>query len=491
MTGPGSAFPRREGPLGRTSSERKKRRTEVARMVTMSLQSTAASSSSSETRKFTRALSKPGTATELRQSFLLLSDRPARRAGGAGVWPTIYKQDRAGMSDSGWLLPPRSKQAREEGAQGSLNPPEPRTTSETALYAGFLPERAPPGTSNPSPPFLPLSTPLPSAALRVRPSAPPSPLTLRIGPRPSSFAQPQPNFGWLRAETVPIPSSPPLCPSQGSPINGPSLLQSSQVQIAAVDGDRQLVIVTFASGDVCAIWKHNLQVASCWKNVKSVLVDDFAGIGTEQILVFLKSDSVSETLKAFQIADFGNINYESNVNYGNVLSSAEEIQENRLLTIKALEARLQAGFASVRTIQQHLHLKEKVLIESCHALLDLVQDRKQRIPRIKKENLISLWDEREEEFHDGALTPTEDEKQIVKNIWYRVVDNQLIVGVEIMETFDFRQLSDGSLSLIIGQKRHSLSPSKCHCKVVTIINIQVLQKIFWHSVQYHTNPLSK
>ncbi|XP_015674395.1 Fanconi anemia group B protein [Protobothrops mucrosquamatus] len=252
------------------------------------------------------------------------------------------------------------------------------------------------------------------------------------------------------------------------------------VQIAAVDGDRQLVIVTFASGDVCAIWKHNLQVASCWKNVKSVLVDDFAGIGTEQILVFLKSDSISETLKAFQIADFGNINYESNVNYGNVLSSAEEIQENRLLTIKALEARLQAGFASVRAIQQHLHLKEKVLIESCHALLDLVQDRKQRIPRIKKENLISLWDEREEEFHNGALTPTEDEKQIVKNIWYRVVDNQLIVGVEIMETFDL-QLSDGSLSLIIGQKCHSLSPSKCHCRVVTVTKASEAEPLsYWH-----------
>lgn len=32
------------------------------------------------------------------------------------------------------------------------------------------------------------------------------------------------------------------------------------VQIAAVDGDRKLVIVTFASRDVCAVWKHNLQV---------------------------------------------------------------------------------------------------------------------------------------------------------------------------------------------------------------------------------------
>lgn len=51
-------------------------------------------------------------------------------------------------------------------------------------------------------------------------------------------------------------------------------------------------------------------MASCWENVKSVLVDDFAGIGTEQILIFFKSDSISETLKAFQITDFGNFNYE-------------------------------------------------------------------------------------------------------------------------------------------------------------------------------------
>ncbi|XP_032082806.1 Fanconi anemia group B protein isoform X1 [Thamnophis elegans] len=239
------------------------------------------------------------------------------------------------------------------------------------------------------------------------------------------------------------------------------------VQIASMDGDRQLVIVMFASGDVCAIWKHNLQVASCWENVKSVLVDDFAGIGTEQILIFFKSDSISETLNAFQITDFGNFNYESNINYESDCS-AEEIQENRLRTIKALEARLQAGFASVRDIQQHLCLKEKVLIESCHALLDLVHDCKQRIPRIRKENLVSLWDETEEEFDNGVLTQTEDEEQIVKKVWYRVVDDQLIVGVEFMETFDFRQLSDASLSLIIGQKRHLLSPSKCHCRVVTV-----------------------
>lgn len=43
--------------------------------------------------------------------------------------------------------------------------------------------------------------------------------------------------------------------------------------------------------------------------MKSILVDDFAGIGTEQILVLLKTDSISETLNKFQITDFGKINH--------------------------------------------------------------------------------------------------------------------------------------------------------------------------------------
>lgn len=52
-----------------------------------------------------------------------------------------------------------------------------------------------------------------------------------------------------------------------------------------------------------------LQVASSWKNVKSVLVDDFVGSGTEQILVVLETDSVSDSLSTFQLTDFGKFNY--------------------------------------------------------------------------------------------------------------------------------------------------------------------------------------
>ncbi|XP_062983598.1 Fanconi anemia group B protein [Elgaria multicarinata webbii] len=239
------------------------------------------------------------------------------------------------------------------------------------------------------------------------------------------------------------------------------------VQVAAVEGNSQLVVVAFASGEVCAIWKHNLQVASCWKNVRSVLVDDFAGTGTEQILILLKTDSISESLNTFQLTDFGNVNYVGNIKYEDDSFSAEELQENRFLTIKALEARLQAGFASVRELQQHLWLKEKVLMQSCGALIDIVQDRKYSLPNAVKEGLVSLWDETEKTFDNGKATPSKDQEQLVEEVWYRVVENNLVVGVKLMETFDLL-LSDVSLSLIIGQKCPSVSPTKCRCNVVTL-----------------------
>lgn len=60
-----------------------------------------------------------------------------------------------------------------------------------------------------------------------------------------------------------------------------------------------------------------LQMAACWTNVKCVLVDDFAGIGTEQILILPESDGISECLNAFQITDLGKFNYA--VRFTNVL----------------------------------------------------------------------------------------------------------------------------------------------------------------------------
>lgn len=45
---------------------------------------------------------------------------------------------------------------------------------------------------------------------------------------------------------------------------------------------------------------------------------------------------------------------------------------------------LQAGLASVRELQQHLGLKKRVILQSCRALIDLVEGRNHILPSAKK-----------------------------------------------------------------------------------------------------------
>lgn len=52
-----------------------------------------------------------------------------------------------------------------------------------------------------------------------------------------------------------------------------------------------------------------LQVAAKWEKVKSVLVDDFMGTGTEQILLVFGDRTNADILSSFRITDFGEINY--------------------------------------------------------------------------------------------------------------------------------------------------------------------------------------
>ncbi|XP_077199302.1 Fanconi anemia group B protein [Paroedura picta] len=241
------------------------------------------------------------------------------------------------------------------------------------------------------------------------------------------------------------------------------------IQIAAVKGSNDLVIVSFSSGEVCSVWKDSLQIASCWQNVKSVLTDDFIGIGTDQVLVFPETESISEKWTTFQITDFGKNNYMSNISCNNDLPSAEEEEEeeeeeNRFFTIKALEARLQAGFTSTNELQRHLQLKKRVLMKSCDALIDLVQGREHSFPSAEKEGLVSLWDDTQKPFDNGISTSAKDQEQFVEEIWYRVVDDSLVIGIKLMESFDL-QLPGVTLSLLMDHKYPSFFPTKCLCSV--------------------------
>ncbi|NXU64052.1 FANCB protein, partial [Horornis vulcanius] len=157
------------------------------------------------------------------------------------------------------------------------------------------------------------------------------------------------------------------------------------VKPALTSSSDLLFVVSFASGNSCVVQRRDsLQVASKWQKVKCVLVDDFIGSGSEQLLLLFQDDSNTDVLSTFKITDLAEVNYASGINYKHDVPAAEGLQENGLLTVRALETRLQAGWTSVRELQQHLRLQKRVILESCRALIDLVEDRTHILPNSKE-----------------------------------------------------------------------------------------------------------
>ncbi|NWS71284.1 FANCB protein, partial [Crotophaga sulcirostris] len=260
------------------------------------------------------------------------------------------------------------------------------------------------------------------------------------------------------------------------------------VKTAVTSTNDMLFVVSFASGNVCVVQRDSLQVASKWQKVKSVLVDDFIGSGSEQLLLLFKDDSNTDMLSSFEITDLGEVNYASDVNYKHDAPAAEGLQENGLLTVQALETRLQAGCTSVRELQQHLGLKKRVILQSCRALIDLVEERTHILPSAKEvkcrrdyrsllnsakpfEGLVSLWDDVENPPHSLSKETSSSSnvpEHFMKKLWQRVLDDSLVVGVKLTESF-YLSLSDVSLSLVLDQDFSSISPViKCQNKIIKL-----------------------
>ncbi|KFV11386.1 Fanconi anemia group B protein, partial [Tauraco erythrolophus] len=243
------------------------------------------------------------------------------------------------------------------------------------------------------------------------------------------------------------------------------------VKTAVTSSNDLLFIVSFASGNTCVVQRRDsLQVASKWQKVKSVLVDDFIGSGNEQLLLLFKDDSNTDVLSTFRITDLGEVDYASDTNYEHDVPAAEGLQENGLLTVQALETRLQAGCTSVRELQQHLGLKKRVILESCRALIDLVEERTHILPTAKEEGLVSLWDDVENPHSLSKETSSASKvpEHFIEKLWQRVVGDSLVVGVKLTESF-YLSLRDISLSLVMDQDFSSISPIiKCQNKIIKL-----------------------
>ncbi|XP_012505250.1 PREDICTED: Fanconi anemia group B protein [Propithecus coquereli] len=221
------------------------------------------------------------------------------------------------------------------------------------------------------------------------------------------------------------------------------------VQLMDSGGGNLFFIVSFRSNDACAVWKKNFQVVAKWEKLSLVLIDDFIGTGSEQVLLLFKDSLNSDCLTSFKITNLENINYSSEPLDCSKDDLFEDKQENCYSVILPLERRLK--------------------VSVCFLLL--LFDYNYHIESQYREYLVPLWGEEENSVHifDEKLPNNfQDSEQLVEKLWYRVMDDSLVVGVKTTSSLKL-SLNDATLSLIMDQARGSSFPLiKCQNRVIKL-----------------------
>ncbi|KAM5290148.1 Fanconi anemia group B protein isoform 1-T2 [Glossophaga mutica] len=229
-------------------------------------------------------------------------------------------------------------------------------------------------------------------------------------------------------------------------------------------GEDLLFIVSFRSS-ACAVWEKNFQVAAQWEKISLVLIDDFIGTGREQVLLLFKDSLNSDCLSSFKITNLESINYSSEALDYNEDDLFEDKPDNRRLLIPGLERRVKVGLASIQEVQQHLLLKEKIVLKSYKALMNLLQGKEDSTSIAEEECLVTLCGNEENPVHTGdeeLSDNSQDSEQLVEKIWHRVLDDSLVVGVETVS----------SLTLSLNQVTLSLLMDEPHCSSFRLIKCQ-------------------
>uniref|UniRef100_A0A8C7EVG7 FA complementation group B n=1 Tax=Neovison vison TaxID=452646 RepID=A0A8C7EVG7_NEOVI len=234
-------------------------------------------------------------------------------------------------------------------------------------------------------------------------------------------------------------------------------------------GRGDFFIVSFRSGDACAVWKKNFQVAAKWEKIRSVLIDDFIGTGSEQVLLLFQESLNSDCLSSFTITDLGYVNYSNKTLDCNEDESFEDKERNRYMMVPPLERGLKV---SVYELQQHLLLKEKIISKSYKSLINLVQGKDDSTSSAEKAHLFTLCGQEENPvctFDEKIPDNFQDSEQLVEKIWYRVIDDSLVVGVKTPSSLKL-SLNHVALSLLLDQA-HSFS-----CRLIKCQNRTWLQE---------------
>nr|AAH83151.1 Fanconi anemia, complementation group B [Mus musculus] len=242
------------------------------------------------------------------------------------------------------------------------------------------------------------------------------------------------------------------------------------VQILDAGKRNRFFIVSFPS-KACAVSEKKFKVVAKWEQLSLVLVNDFAGVGTEQVLVVFEDSLDADQLTSFTVTDFVKIWYSTKPLDCCEDPLAEEEHENYYLVLPALEGQLDNSFIFLNKIQQHISFKDKFIAKSWKALLNAVYGKGDSLPsdemvKLDQDGLVPFCDEGE----DSVPTPEEnlpdnfpEPEHIVEQTWCHVLDDDLVVGAKVTS---LKESNEMTLSLIMNQgNRSSFHLMKCHSQV--------------------------
>ncbi|XP_013874141.1 Fanconi anemia group B protein [Austrofundulus limnaeus] len=210
--------------------------------------------------------------------------------------------------------------------------------------------------------------------------------------------------------------------------------QAEDIQVVDTGRNGCLFVISFKRGDVCAVWKETFQIASVWAGVSSVLVDDFLGCGTNQMLLLFKDQGVArQPLEKFLLTDLCGISYSCGQD-SEALKTTPSPQENYHLMLQALESRLQSGLIALQELQREVRVKDRVLQQSVHVLTDALSGRETLLTQHEQEGLVALWDgddESNDKTSDDRMedSPAASSKPRIDKLWHRFTEDRMVVGV--------------------------------------------------------------
>ncbi|XP_041857165.1 Fanconi anemia group B protein isoform X2 [Melanotaenia boesemani] len=258
--------------------------------------------------------------------------------------------------------------------------------------------------------------------------------------------------------------------------------QAEDIQIVNMGRNGCLFVIFFHQGNVCTVWKDTFQVASCWSDVSSVHVDDFLRCGTDQILLAFKDQGETKLLKKFLITDLCGISYSDGQDSEAPKTNLPQ-PENYILTLQALESRLQSGLIVLQELQREVNVKDRVLQQAVQILTDVLSERKTVLTQHEQEGLVALWDcddVSENETLDDKMqdSPALSSKPQIDKLWHRITEDLMVVGV-ILTSDSAVPVTSVSLSLLT-ETGQSSTPAV----------IQTQSQVFWLPAPSPSSPSS-